>query len=189
MGDRFYRQQKSPSKRKRSGFYGVTKLRKTLRRIDTETVTEIKHEFKEGANRIENDAAAGAFAQGIYDTGDTIASIETQIARDGLTAIIGPGAKGLKISKSPFNTTLYVTDKSKEAAWNFFKGYWAEFGTKGGKRSRGLFRSSVITPPKPARPFMGPAFDMNRRRIKEETFDRIGDVINEAAAGDGSDKP
>ena len=184
-----YRQPKTGPKRNRTGFYGITKLRKTLRRIDSESVEEIKDSFKAGAQRISNDASAGAFAQGIYDTGDMIASIEANMGRDGLTAVIGPGAKAVKISKSPFNTTLYVTDKSKESAWNFFKGYWAEFGTKGGKRSRGLFRRSVKIPPKEARPFMGPAFDMNRRRIKEETFDRIGDVINEAAAGDGSDKP
>lgn len=161
--------------RQRSAFRGVNKLRRTLRRLEPESLDGIKAAFKRGAETIHFDAISNAMGQGIYDTGDMVASIAINYGRDGLTAVIGPGADTVKINKSPFNTTLYVSNKAKTAAWNFFKAYWAEFGTKG-------YPAKNI-PPQPARPFMAPAFDSNKDRIAREVQREIRMTLQKVSSG------
>jgi hypothetical protein len=159
---------------RKSGFTGANKLRKTLKRLDPEITKDVKIALATGAENISNDAAAIAFSKGIYDTGDLIDSIEFQLGREGLTALIGPGAKRLKISKSPFNTTLYVTDRDKYGAWQFFKGYWAEFGTKGS--------SEHNIPPQIARPFMQPSYDANKDAISTSIQRAVNRALSVAVA-------
>lgn len=160
--------------RSKSGFTGANKLRKTLRRLDPEIVSGVKLAVKLGSEDISNDAAAIAYSKGIYDTGDLIDSIEVQLGREGLTALIGPGAKRLKISKSPFNTTLYVTDRDKYGAWQFFKGYWAEFGTKGDPANN--------VPPQTPRPFMQPAYDANKGTMSTQIQKAVNRALRVAVA-------
>jgi HK97 gp10 family phage protein len=159
---------------RKSGFFGANKLRKTLKRLDPEITSGVKLAVKLGAEDISNDAAAIAYSKGIYDTGDLVDSIEVQLGREGLTALIGPGAKRLKISKSPFNTTLYVTDRDKYAAWQFFKGYWAEFGTKGDPANN--------VPPQTPRPFMQPAYDANKGTMSTQIQKAVNRALSVAVA-------
>jgi len=158
----------------KSGFYGANKLRKTLKRIDPETTDGIKLAVKIGAEDISDTAAHIAFSKGLYDTGDLIDSIEYKIGRDGFTAVIGPGAKRVSIAKSPFNTKLYVTERDKYEAWQFFKGYWAEFGTKGSPKHN-------IAPRTP-RPFMQPAWDANKERISIAINQAVNRALRVASA-------
>lgn len=160
------------SKRKRSAWRGVTKLRKTLRRIDPEVTKELKESFEQYASNIADTAAYIAYSKGLYDEGDLIASIEYQMGRDGLTALIGPGAKRIKISKSAFDTRLYVKNKDKHAALQFFKGYWAEFGTKGA--------TDRNIPPQVPRPFMNPAYDAYKDKITRETRRMVAGILRQA---------
>lgn len=157
---------------KRRAWRGGNKLRRTLRRLPDDIAGGVKEDIRRGAENIANDAAVYAYSLGLYDTGDMIESIEANIGRDGLTAVIGPGAKRLKISKSPFNTTLYVKDRDKHAALQFFKAYWAEFGTKGAP--------SKNIPPQPATPFMNPAYDANKGEILKNLDKSIGDALQNA---------
>ena len=167
------------TRRQRAGLVGVSKLRRTLRRLEPEMLTGIKTEFEKGAQAIEADMLSNAMALGLYDTGDMVDAISYKMGRDGLTGLIGPGASHMKVSKSPFNTTLYKTKPSKHMAMQFFKAYWAEFGTKAGKRGG----------PQPATPFVTPAFDANKDWIAKNTRDEIGKVLMQVSAGDGSNRP
>lgn len=159
----------------RSRFSGVKKLRRTLRRADPEITKDLKAQFKRDAETIADDAAAAAYVKGIYDTGEMIDAIQVKMGRDGLTAVIGPGAKVIRISKSPFNTTLYITQRDKDAAWQFFKGYWAEFGTKG-------YPERDI-PAQPPRPFMQPAFDANKDRVAMTVKRNVRIALSRLASG------
>jgi len=110
------------------GYSGVTKLRKTLRRIDPELTKGVKTAIQQGSETIHFDISLNA--QSHRFTGDMIDSISIKYGRDGMTSLIGPGAKWVSVSKSPFNTAL-ITEKNAWGAWQFFKAYWLEFGTKG----------------------------------------------------------
>ena len=71
--------------RQRAGYRGVTKLRRTLRRIEPEVTIGIKNVMERAAKAIEVDMLIGI----PQDTGDTASFISSKIARDGLTARIG----------------------------------------------------------------------------------------------------
>jgi len=157
------------TKGKRKAWRGGTKLRRTLRRLEPEIKKELVDNFEKYASDISDTAAYIAFSKGLYREGDMIESIDYKMGRDGLTAVIGPGAKRIRISKSPFNTTLYIKDKDKHAALQFFKAYWAEFGTKGS--------SEKNIPPQVPTPFMNPAYDAHKDRITKETRGMIGDIL------------
>lgn len=162
--------------RKRSGFQGVTKLRKTLRRLEPEAVAGVKAEIARGAQSIKDDAVRGArtLDKPGVGTGDMIRSITYSLGRDGMTALIGPGADRLKVTKSPFNTTLYKTKKDKESAFNFFKAYWFEFGTKGYPKRN--------IPPQVPKPFMNPAWDMNKDNLIKDIRKQVAKALAEAAS-------
>ena len=159
----------------KSGFYGANKLRKTLRRMDPDISKNVKTVLEDLAETIAIDARGIAYAKGLYDSGDMIDSIEYKIGRDGLTALIGPGASRITVSKSPFNTKLYVTDRDKYDAWQFFKGYWAEFGTKGSPEHN-------IAPRTP-RPFMKPAFDGNKLDGLKSINKAVNNALRYASSG------
>ena len=170
------------SVRKSDWFKQSNKLRRTLSRIDPEITKGVKQELKSAAEHIHFDAISNAMAKGIYDSGDMVASIAIKYGRGGLTAVIGPGADAISINKSPFNTKLYVSNKSKYLAWQFFKGYWAEGGTKGDPKRN--------VPPKAPRRFMQPAFDSNKDAYRKSVQDAVRSALKEASEGgtDGSGK-
>lgn len=158
-----------------SNFRGVAKLRRTLRRLDPDVTEGIKRTIENGARDISNEAAYRANSLGLFDTGDMIQSITYKLGRDGMTAVIGPGAKHVKISKNPFDTTQYVSRPSKQSAMNFFKAYWAEFGTKGDP--------TLGIAPQPATPFMNPAYDNNKDWIVRKTRQGISAALRDATRG------
>ncbi len=80
--------------RRRSGFSGVTKLRRTLRRMPEEINEPVKHAMKEAAERIGEEARANVPVR----TGALRDALLVKIGRDGLSARIGyhPTAPGFK---------------------------------------------------------------------------------------------
>jgi HK97 gp10 family phage protein len=149
-----------------SGFVGVNKLRRTLRRLEPEVTKGVKYELARGAQAIKDDAVRNFRAVDIPEigTGDLKRSISYQISRDGLTAVIGPEAKRAKLNKGIFSNNAskntYKTKPAKAALWNIQKGYWVEFGTKGVPK--------LNIPQMPARPFMNPAWDTNKDKLREK---------------------
>lgn len=154
------------------GYAGLSKLRKTLKRIEPETVSGVKAAIEKGATAIEQDIVNNGREHRI--TGDMLQSIAVKKGRDGLTAVIGPGAKAITVSKSPFDTTMYVTQKSKFLAWQFFKAYWLEFGTKGTPERN--------IPPQPATPFVQPAWDSNKGWLIKEVKTAVSRAIARASS-------
>ena len=71
--------------RQRRGLAGVTKLRRTLRRLGPEARDGIKEVLVRGSQAIEADMMINI----PKDTGETASNISYKIARDGLTARIG----------------------------------------------------------------------------------------------------
>lgn len=188
---------------RRSRVEGTTALRKKLRRIDPAIKQEIADVVIEGLEAIKRDAQAMV----PVDTGDLRNSIEVQFSkRDGVSGLVGPGAKAAEIvrrksdSKTSFGGWKYrLSKKNKAALWQFFKGYWVEFGTKGGEiKGRGTRRGkrvviaigddvrsvqSVKIPAQPARPFMAPAYLKNREWIREKARVAVDQVLVRIARG------
>lgn len=150
------------------GLNGVDSLRKKLRNMEKVAESGIKPAITEILQSITMDAKQLA----PKDEGELAASIEYKLSSDGLAGVSGPAAKSAAVATavkgSPFATrsTKVATDLSKKKLFNFFKGYWAEFGTKGNP-ARNI-------PPQPARPFMRPAFDLN----SSWGIKKIADAVN-----------
>jgi hypothetical protein len=162
--------------RRKYSYAGLPKLRKTLQRLEPDAVKDIKTVFYQGAEAIWMDAVNNLQSKLSGDGyGDLLASVTIKYGRDGMTAVIGPGAKTVTINKSPWNTRLYVKDSQKHEAWQFFKGYWFEFGTKGYPEHN--------IPPQPARPFMNPAYDTNKGRITKGVQKAVHDALISLASG------
>lgn len=165
---------------RKSGFSGITKLRKTLRRVDPELSEGLKKIVRDGASDIARDMADLA----PRDDGDLRASISYKVGSDGFTAIIGPGAdrasvrsKGFKASKAKYTKAGNMTKatlKDKHARYQLYKALWLEFGTKAGKKGSAA---------QPARPFIAPAMDINRMRISARATSEINRIIKRAADG------
>lgn len=161
---------------RRSRVTGVNRLRKTLRRVDPEIGAEVREAVRESAEAITLDAVR--FAP--RDEGDLVRAIDYQLGRDGFTAVIGPGAKAAEIARrragSPFalaGSAVRLSRSNRHLLYQFFKGYWAEFGTKGGNG----------VPPQPARPFMQPAWDLNRPYAVKRTQGAVRNALERAARG------
>lgn len=147
----------------RSRMTGNTKLRRTLRRIDPAITQELRDVVKDGLEAIKWDAIS--FVP--IDEGDLARSIDYKLGRDGLTGVVGPGAKAAELARkkaasgSAFGTVakkgggkVRLSRSNQELLWEFFKGYWVEFGTKG--------NAARNIPPMAPQPFMAPAYDVNR---------------------------
>jgi HK97 gp10 family phage protein len=161
--------------RQRRGLQGVSKLRRKLRRIIKQADNSIRPAIEQTAYAIELDAQN--FAPKL--SGELALSIETKISGDGLGAVIGPGAKSAAVAREARGTafatrsTVKLGNVSKKKLFNFFKGYWQEFGTKGtpGKN----------IPPQPAQPFMTPAFDVNKDYGKRLIGKEVQDLLRRVA--------
>lgn len=142
---------------RKSSFRGVNKLRRTLRRIDPEAREHVTSAVIKGANLIADDARSLA----PVDTGDLRSAIDVKFGRDKLTAEIGIAPGGGK--------------KRAATRSDLFYARFVEFGTKGGGS----------TPPLAARPFMGPAFDRNRKKITEDIRKAVAKALRIASGGAG----
>ena len=155
---------------RRSGLSGVPRLRRVLRQIEPEMVAPIRAEIADAAEAIRLDAVARA----PVDEGDLVRSIGKTFGRDGLTAVIGPGARGVRIMQrragSAFATRtadLKISKAARRDLFQFFKGFWIEFGT-------------VRTA---ARPFMNPAFEANRAYFMARVRRAVDRALERASRG------
>jgi len=165
----------------RSGIRGINKLRKTLRRIEPEMQEPIKQAIVNTAEAIKLDAIAGA----PIDEGDLVRSIDYKIGRDGFTAVIGPGARAAEIARSKGGSAfatrtvsgeiIKMSAANKALLFQFYKGYWHEFGTKGSPENN--------IPPLPARPFMNPAYQMNEEYGKQQVRAAVKLALERASRG------
>jgi HK97 gp10 family phage protein len=165
--------------------FGVTKLRQKLRRI----APEITEDVREIVAQTLNEMAADAKVLAPVDQGDLRASIEVKISRDGLAGIVGPAVRAAEIvrtkSGSYFGRTvkrgkfagqkIKLREANKRLLMNFYKGYWAEFGTKG-YPDKGVHAQ-------PARPFMRPAYDSNRDGARRRLNEAVNRALSRAASG------
>jgi hypothetical protein len=138
----------------------------------------VREELADGLEQIELDAVGILASRGSIDTGDLVRSVESKLSRDGLTGIVGPGAGAAEIVRkkagSAFGAgSVSIRASTREALWNYFKGYWMEFGTKG----------SDDVPPQPARPFMTPAFDSNKGRMVRRIRTSVDKALKRVARG------
>lgn len=159
------------------GFSGVTKLRRKLRNMEPAMTDGVRAEISLVARQVET-AMLGMVP---VDEGDLASVIAHKLGRDGLTAVIGPGAgsvqikKGLGLSKQTYkkdgNLTA-ATVRNNFTRLQLYKANWIEFGTKSGKPG---------SHSQPARPFIQPAFDINKDRFKRNVRRAVAQAINEAA--------
>ena len=140
---------------------------------------ELRRRLRDVAEAVKSDAVAMAPVR----DGDLAASIGYRISPDGLAVTVGPGIKAVqKIVRqagSPWATSsakVKLTGNDKHALMQFYKAWWAEFGTKGSAED-GI-------PPQPARPFMGPAWDVNKTWAKQKIRKEINETLARVARGD-----
>lgn len=170
-----------------SALRGVNHLRRTLKRLDPEITQELRDAVRSGAELIE--AAAQAFVP--VDEGDLRRSISHKLGSDKLTAIIGPAAKqvakvgGRTSAGAAFSSRAQqklrakksgrISARNKKALFQFFKGYWLEYGTKGSPEHN--------IPPLRARPFMRPAFARNESVIVRNVRQGVTKALERAGRG------
>ncbi|HEY7824694.1 MAG TPA: HK97-gp10 family putative phage morphogenesis protein [Acidimicrobiia bacterium] len=170
---------------RRSRVSGVSTLRRKLRRVEPESTKRLRKVVESGLEAIARDARSMA----PRDKGDLVDSIDVLLSRDGLTGVAGPGVKAAesvrKRSGSSFGRfvksgkrageKINLSRRNKVALMQFYKGYWAEFGTKGTADGK--------VPPQPATPFMSPAYDTNQVRIRRAVQRAIREALVKAARG------
>ena len=127
---------------RRGSYANVSKLRKTLRRIEPELRKEVEDEVEHAAQVVQADAIKLA----PKDTGNLASQISYKVARDGLTAKIG--FRGKKANRQAFYAR-FIEFGTKKTAPRLFKK-----GARKGKTKRG--HSGL-----PARPFLQPALQNN----------------------------
>lgn len=163
---------------KRHGLQNVSNLRRKLRVMEKMLDERaIPPAIRDSAIDIRDTAVRNA----PFDEGDLAAAVEYKMSPDGLAAVIGPAAKSVAVAKavrgSPFATRTMdaakqLTRLSKKKLFQFFKGYWAEFGTKGYPERN--------IPAQPARPWMSPAFDTNRDKSVKRVAEAVNGVLRKA---------
>lgn len=166
---------------RKGGYSNVTPLRRKLKKLNKHVENGIKPELKASLEMV----AATAAANVPRDSGDLAANIDVALSSDGLAGVAGPSAKNAKVKKalSKGATSVFATRASggkvistgtKKKIFQFFKGYWIEFGTKGSPERN--------IPPQPARPFMQPAWDINSAAIKRRLKKAIDQQLKRAAS-------
>jgi hypothetical protein len=123
-----------------------------------------------------------ARAKGIKRSGDMIESIGYKVGSGGSTVVIGPSAEATAWQKTPWDNTsaraMKLSQKQKDAKWQFFKGWFAEMGTaphstESGRTWKNLWGAASRKgirggqhPGTEARPFMEPAWEQNKAGVK-----------------------
>ena len=166
--------------RRRSRVQGANRLRRLLKRIDPEITADVKTAIREGAEAIQADAIALV----PKDTGALARSIDYRISSDGLAAVVGPAARAAEIVRRKTGSAFKASEvrlsaRNKALMFEYFKGYWIEFGTKGAPKKN--------IPPQPARPFMKPAYDLNESWILGRVKAGINKALDRASRGAGND--
>jgi HK97 gp10 family phage protein len=153
----------------RSGIQGTDKLRRKLKAMEKIVQSGIRPAITETLQNVTSDAKTLAPVK----EGDLQESINYKVSSDGMAGVAGPSAKSAIVKAhtdgSAFSNKKsgkIISQLSKKRLFQFFKGYWIEFGTKGNP-SRNI-------PPMPARPFMQPAWDMN----KKAGIKKVKDAVN-----------
>jgi hypothetical protein len=163
---------------KNRGYSNVTPLRRKLRKLNKHLDNGIKPALIESLTMVAETARGNV----PKDTGDLAASIAIAVSGDGLSGVAGPAAKNAKVKKalSTGATSAFATrgggtlsEGNKKKLFQFFKGYWIEFGTKG--------NAARNIPPMPARPFMQPAWDSNQGAIKSKMTAAINEQLRKAS--------
>lgn len=172
----------------RRGYSGISKFRRTIRRMEPEIQKKITRALEDSAREVEADAIGFAILQDIKDSGDLIHSISWKLGRDKSSVAIGPSAEAATWQKRPWDNTSErakkMSVKQKQAKWQFFKGYWAEFGTAGkgitagGAGGKGARKSDTM--PQRARPFMNPAWETNRPGISIRMRKAVKEALKRA---------
>lgn len=176
------------------GYSGVTKLRRTLRRLEPETTAELK-----GLVETTGAMLAGAVAANApRDSGDMAKHVGYKVSRDGLTVYAGVGAGNLHIQKNGFGAVktkltkagneTKATIRNKAARWALYKALWHEFGTKGAKASRigkGKRKGAATAAgrPQPASHFHQRAYDAVMPAMKGRIRGAVQKAIGVAVSG------
>ena len=160
-------------RRKREpGWQNTRRLRKLFRRLPEESQKKVSARMSAYGDRLTVDAKMNARAMDIIDSGDMINSIAYKVRDKGSTLVVGPGAEGTAWQKSPWDNVsrraMRMSIKQKRLKMQFFKAYWAEFGTK--YRPEG-------------RPFMGITWDSNESWIIRDIRGLMDKVIKKASGG------
>lgn len=179
------------------GLQNVSSFRRKLRNM--QKVLEdsaIPPAIRESAQDIRDEAVRRV----PIDEGTLANSIELKTSADGLTAVIGPAAKSAAIQRaasgSAFanrSTSKPLGALSKKKLFQFFKGYWLEFGTKGhtvkvkSKKTLadgggGFYGKEVSIPAMSPRPFMGPAFDATKNANIAKVRAAVNSVLKRAGS-------
>lgn len=159
-----------------SGIKGLTKLRRTLRRIPDETEGGVRQAIATVSEAIKQDAISLA----PRNEGDLVRAIDMTFSSDRLASVIGPGVKGIRAEKRQGRARargvdVNISAASRDALFQFSKGLWHEFGTKGSPERN--------IPPLPARPFMGPAYNLNEEYGKQLMRAAVKKALQKASAG------
>lgn len=164
----------------RRGYSNVTPLRRKLKRLNKHIENGVKPELEASLKIVAQTAVFNV----PKDEGDLMRAIDYSLSSDGLAGVAGPAAKNAKVKRtlrtggtSAFATRAaggsVLSDAAKDKLFQFFKGYWIEFGTKGAP-DRNI-------PPQPARPFMQPAWDVNASMIKARIKKAIDNQLKRAS--------
>lgn len=158
----------------RRGYSGVSKLRRTLKRMEPNAQRRITDKLKDAGAAVHRDAVSFVIGQGLVDTHGLLDSMSWKLGRDKSSVLVGPSADKAAWQKIPFTGTMYQEAKlsrgQKDARWNYIKGYWGEFGTEGES-------------PQPSRPFMEPAWMENQDRIRRNMREAMNKALAETVAG------
>lgn len=154
------------------GYRGVSKLRKTIRRMEPDVQAFVSKAMREVARDVERDAIGIALMKDIRDEGDLIRSIDIQQRpSDPSRVVIGPAATALQWQARPWDNSsiraLKMSAGQKYMKMQFFKGYWHEFGTVNHE----------------ARPFMNEAWDQNSTQARAKISKAVGDALRMTARG------
>jgi hypothetical protein len=111
----------------RSGMRGFAKLRRTLRRMEPSLLAETRAAISDGAERMAEDMRRGAPRSGMVTSppSDIVTHIAVKRGRDGLTAVIGPGARYITISQNPFDTSAKWSSAERGRQICLFQGVLA----------------------------------------------------------------
>ncbi|MEM1142729.1 MAG: HK97 gp10 family phage protein [Pseudomonadota bacterium] len=150
----------------------MTKLRRTLRRMEEEITEGVASEIETVAKTVEQNMLGMV----PVDEGDLASVIAYKIGRDGFSAVIGPGAgsaqikKGLGLSAQKYlkgGGVTAATARNNFIRLQLYKAHWIEYGTRN----------------VPARPFIQPAWDVNKDQFRRQVRRAVDIAIGKAADG------